>query len=368
MRNFEDIKRIVIKIGTNTLAKAGKIDSSYLKDMALQIAPVVGSGKQVVIVTSGAIGMGAGRLAIKNKVTDVTMRQACAAIGQPILMHAYEEAFGPSGISVAQILVTAEVLSERKTYLNLRNSVETLLALGVVPVFNENDVVATDEIGTAFGDNDTLSALIASKIDADLLIMLSDIDALYTSDPRKNPDAKQVRVVRELTDDIMQSAGGSGSTHSTGGMKTKLKAAKIVFNTGCRMVLANGRTEQVIVKILAGADIGTLFVPQKRLKNRIRWILHSYPKGTIVVDEGAVEAIRKNKSLLPSGILNVEGTFDAQSVVYINDCAKAVTNMSSAELERIAGKHSAEIRKILGPNKKDVVATPENIVFTDGVD
>jgi glutamate 5-kinase len=368
MRDFSDIKRIVIKIGTNTLARDGAIDTSYVAGIAAQIAPVIRSGKQVVIVTSGAIGMGAGRLALEKRPTDVPMRQACAAIGQPILMHAYEEAFIGHDISVAQILVTAEVLSERKSYLNLRNSVEKLLTLGVIPVFNENDVVATDEIGTAFGDNDTLSALIASKIDADLLIMLTDIDALYTSDPRKNDDAKPVRIVHEITDEIMESAGGSGSVHSTGGMKTKLKAAKIVFNTGCRMILAHGRADDVITQILAGTDIGTLFVPKKRLKNRIRWILHSYPKGTIIVDEGAVDAIRRNKSLLPSGIITIEGAFDAESVVYINNVAKAVTNMSSTELGLIAGKHSAEIRKILGEDKKDVIATPENIVFIDGTD
>jgi glutamate 5-kinase len=368
MRDFSEVKRIVIKIGTNTLSSGGRIDTSYLRGIAGQIAPIVASGNQVVIVTSGAIGMGAGRISIKKKVSDVTMRQACAAIGQPILMFAYEEAFRAHGISIAQILVTAEVLSERKTYLNLRNAVERLLALGVVPVFNENDVVATDEIGTAFGDNDTLSALIASKLDADLLVMLTDIDALYSKDPRTHEDAKPVRVVRELTGEIMESAGGSGSAHSTGGMKTKLKAAKIVFNTGCRMVLAHGRTDNVIPRILAGAEIGTLFIPRKRLSNRIRWILHSTPKGTIVVDKGAVEAIGRNKSLLPSGIVSVKGTFDAESVVYVNDVAKAVTNMSSGELELIAGKHSAEIRAILGQSKKDVIATPENIVFIDATD
>jgi glutamate 5-kinase len=368
MRNFGDAKRIVIKIGTNTLSSGGKIDTEYMAGIAAQIAPVLKDGKQIVIVTSGAIGMGAGKLMLTGKVSEVRMRQACAAIGQPILMNAYEEAFALHSITVAQILVTAEVLSERKTYLNLRNAVEKLLSLGVIPVFNENDVVATDEIGTAFGDNDTLSALIASKIDADLLIMLTDIDALYTKDPRKHDDAKPVRIVHELTEEIIASAGDSGSKHATGGMKTKLRAAKIVFNTGCRMVLAHGREENVIRKVISGAEIGTLFLPHKRLSNRIRWILHSVPKGTIYVDDGAVDAMRSNKSLLPSGITSIDGAFEAESVVYINGVAKAVTNMSSGELELIAGKHSAEIRKILGQDKKDVVATPENIVFIDSAD
>jgi glutamate 5-kinase len=369
MRNFSDARRIIIKIGTNTISSgSGGIDSVYMKSMADQLAQVHSKGVQIAIVTSGAIGMGASKLGIETRVADIRLRQACAAIGQPMLMKAYEAAFGEHCIATAQILVTAEVLSERKTYLNLRNTVEKLLDLGVVPVFNENDVVATDEIGMAFGDNDTLSALIASKLDADLLIMLTDTDGLYTKDPRKHEDARLVRVVRELTHEILSSAGKSGSTHATGGMKTKLRAAKIVFNTGCKMVLANGREEGIIQKIISGAEVGTLFIPQKRLPNRIRWILHSAPKGRIYVDDGALEAIKNSKSLLPSGISAVEGTFESGSVVYINDAAKAVTNMSSSELDLIAGKHSGEIRKILGEGKKDVVATPENIVFIDRAD
>jgi len=296
MRNFENAKRIVVKIGTNTLTKAGGIDTAYVSRIAGQVASLLKTGRQVVIITSGAIGMGRGQLElagrvypvrksaagtpnvrrlISNGVKDIKMRQACAAIGQPLLMAEYKKSFARYDVTVAQVLVTAEVLNNRKTYLNLRNSVETLLKLSVVPVLNENDSVSTDEIGSAFGDNDKLSALVASKIDADLLIMLSDIDALYDKDPRKSADAKPIPAVYEITDELMRSAGGKGSRHGTGGMKTKLEAAKVASNAGCRMVLTDGRVKNVIGRIIAGEEIGTVFMPKRKLSNRARWILNS---------------------------------------------------------------------------------------------
>jgi glutamate 5-kinase len=365
MRNFSDTKRIVIKIGTNTLTKDQHIDTDYVVSIAGQIASLIESGTQVLIISSGAIGMGAGQLEITAPVTDMKMRQACAATGQPLLMAEYRKAFAKYSITVAQVLLTAQVLNNRKTYLNLKNSIETLLKLGVVPILNENDSVSTDEIGTAFGDNDKLSALVASKIDADLLIMLSDIDCLYSKDPRKFDDAQPVDVVSEITPDIIKSAGKRGSKHATGGMKTKIEAAKIASSAGCRMVLANGRAQNVITQIMSGEKIGTLFMPKIKLSNRQRWILNSAPSGTIRIDDGALNALRKNKSLLPSGIISVEGTFQAGTVVSLNDAAKAVTSMTSSELMDLAGKHSSQIRKILGPDRKDVVATPEDIVFLD---
>jgi glutamate 5-kinase len=298
-------------------------------------------------------------------VGGIQMRQACAAIGQPLLMTEYRKAFDKFALTCAQVLLTAEVLNNRKTYLNLKNAVETLLKLGVVPVLNENDCVATDEIGSAFGDNDKLSALIASKLDADVLIILSDIDALYDKDPRKFDDAKPVKVVYEITERIIKSAGSRGSKFATGGMKTKIEAAKIASNAGCRIVLANGRTRDVITEIIAGADIGTVFMPKRKLSNRLRWLLNSASAGTITIDDGAAEAIGKKKSLLPKGIKSIIGNFKSGDVVMLNTIAKAVTNFGSAELKEIAGKHSSEIINILGAGKKDVVATPENIVFLD---
>jgi len=367
MRNFENVKKMVIKIGTNTLTKEGtiEIDTAYVSRIVRQINFLLKTGRQVVIITSGAIGMGSGQLGRREKIQGIKMQQACAAIGQPLLMAEYRKSFARYGVTVAQVLLTAEVLNHRRTYLNLRNSIETLLKLGVVPVLNENDSVSTDEIGSAFGDNDKLSALVASKIDADLLIMLSDIDALYDKDPRKSADAKPISTVYEITGEILRSAGKKGSKYATGGMKTKLEAAKIASNAGCRMVLANGRVKNVIGKIIEGTEIGTLFMPKRKLSNRARWILNSAAIGVINIDDGAMRAVENRKSLLPSGIVSVEGAFEAGSVVMLNDRAKAVTNLSSSQLKTLSGKHSSEIRRRLGPGHRDVVAIPEDIVMLD---
>ncbi len=365
MRNFENAKRIVVKIGTNILTKDSGVDAAYVRRIAGQISRLLKTDRQIVIVSSGAIGMGRGQLGPSGKVKDIKMRQAYAAIGQPLLMAEWRKSFLRYGVTVAQVLVTAEVLNNRKTYLNLRNSVETLLKLSVVPVLNENDSVSTDEIGSAFGDNDTLSALVASKIDADVLIMLSDIDALYDKDPRKSADAKAIPAVYEITDDIMRSAGGRGSGLGTGGMKAKIEAARIAANAGCRMVLANGRVKNVVGRIMAGEEIGTVFMPRRKLSNRSRWILNNAAAGVIQIDEGAMRAVKNRKSLLPSGVVSVKGTFEAGAVVMLNDNAKAVTNLSSSQLKNLAGKHSSEIRKSLGPKHRDVVAIPEDIVFLD---
>jgi glutamate 5-kinase len=365
MRDFSKTRRVVIKIGTNTLTRDGGIDAGYFSGLAAQVKAILDAGRQVVLITSGAIGMGAGQLGLTEKPTEMTMRQACAAIGQPLLMQEYREAFVEHGVQVAQVLLTAEVLSNRKTYLNLRTAIEALLDLGVVPVLNENDSISTAEIGTAFGDNDRLSALVASKIDADLLIMLTDIDALYDKNPQKNPDAKPIPVVFEITEEIVRHAGGKGSVHSTGGMKTKIEAAKIAANAGCRIVLANGREEAVISRIMAGEPLGTIFMPRRKLSNRARWILNSQTAGTIHIDDGALKALRNHKSLLPSGVTAVEGTFEQGEVVMLNAAAKAVASIASTQLKTLAGKHSTEIKKLLGPKHRDVVAIPEDIIFLD---
>jgi glutamate 5-kinase len=365
MRNFKNIKRIVIKIGTNTIARDQKVDTAYINRITKQMAKLIDSGKQILLVSSGAIGMGSGQLNLTSRIMDIKMRQACAAIGQPALMAQYRKAFARQGINVAQVLLTTEVLNNRKTYLNLKNSIETLLKLGVVPILNENDSVSTEEIGSAFGDNDKLSALVASKIDAYLLIMLSDIDALYDSDPKKNKNAIPIDTVFEITDKILGSAGGKGSAYATGGMKTKIEAAKIAANAGCRMVLADGRARNVIGQIMQGRKIGTLFMPKRKLSNRSRWILNSSPVGVILIDPGAIKAITNRKSLLPSGVIGVKGNFDSGQVVMLNDYAKAVTSIASTQLKTLAGKHSSEIRKTLGPKQRDVVAIPEDIVIID---
>jgi glutamate 5-kinase len=367
MRNFSNVKKVVIKIGTNTLTKKGaiEIDDGYIRSVARQVDELLKGGKGVIIVTSGAIGMGAGQLGLAGPVKEMEMRQACAAIGQPLLMQEYRKAFSRYGIKVSQVLLTADVLNNRKSYLNLRNSIETLLKLGVVPVLNENDSVSTEEIGSAFGDNDKLSALVASKIDADLLIILSDIDSLYDKDPRQFTDARRIPVVYEITQAIIKMAGDKGSKYATGGMKTKIEAAKIAANAGCRIVLTGGKERNVISRVMAGADIGTVFLPKQKLSNRKRWILNSQPAGVINIDDGAIAAVRNHKSLLPSGIVGIKGTFEVGAVVMLNDSAKAVTNFSSSQLKVLAGKHSSEIKQLFGPGHRDVVAIPENIVVID---
>lgn len=362
-RDFSKVRRIVVKIGTNTLAQGSGIDRGYVAQMASQVDTLRRKGLQVLIVTSGAIGMGAGELGLQEKVTDIRMRQACASIGQPILMNEYKHAFSPLGISIGQILLTNDVLSDRQSYLKLRSTVETLLSLGAVPIFNENDTISIAEISRAFGDNDRLSALVASKVDADLLVILSDIDSLYDKDPRRHSDAKKIPLVERITPEILEGAGAAGSAFSTGGMKTKIRAVLIAEKGGCTTVLAHGREPEVLPRILDGEEIGTVFLAKPRMKNRLRWILHSHPQGRLTVDEGALEALFNHKSLLPRGVTLVEGEFDRGAVVLVNSVIKLVTKFSSDELRRLAGKDSLEVARIMG--KKDVIARPEDMVFLD---
>ncbi|MEI6386762.1 MAG: glutamate 5-kinase, partial [Spirochaetota bacterium] len=353
--------RIVIKIGTATIMKkgeaggtarpgsAGGVDVEYLHHMAAQVAALTRAGKQIIIVTSGAIGMGARELGIPRKVRELRMRQACAAIGQIALMDEYRRAFGVFGLLPAQLLVTRDAWDNRSAYLNLRASVETLLEAGAIPVFNENDVVSTAEIGNAFGDNDQLSAYVASKADAELLVILSDIDALYDADPRANPAARPIPYVSELSPGIIAAAGGAGSEFSTGGMATKLKAVEIARDAGCKVVIADGRLSGVVSRILVGEPIGTLFDAAGGLKNRQRWIKNSSPLGSLVIDEGALEAIRAKNSLLPRGIKAVEGSFERGDIVILKlegsgeAVAKIVSTLSSSELARVAGLRSGEV-------------------------
>ncbi|MDA3850704.1 MAG: glutamate 5-kinase [Spirochaetaceae bacterium] len=363
MRDFSSIRRVVVKIGTNTLtSKQGGVDQSYLQDLAHQVQELRDQRKEVMIVSSGAIGVGTRAMGQHSRVKKVQYRQAYAAIGQPLLMAQYQGAFNPLNIPLAQVLVTRDIFNNRDSYLNVRNAVETLLSLGVVPVFNENDSVSTSEIGPVFGDNDQLSAHIASKLDADLLIILSDIDGLYTGHPQTDPQAKRLDLVEQLTPEIFAMAQGAGSEFSTGGMVTKLKAVEIASRSGCKVLLAHGRESNCLPRLIAGETLGTLFLAGERLSGRRRWIINAQPKGTILVDQGALDALNNNKSLLPSGITGVEGEFKAGNVVLINEDFKAVTNLSSAELEKLKGLHSRVIQELLGADRRDDVARPEDVV------
>jgi len=359
--------RIVVKIGTATITKQGKggIDTAYIYHVAEQFAELVREGRQVILVTSGAIGMGARQLGLTKRVTEVRLRQACAAIGQPLLMDEYRRAFGVFDLNSAQLLVTRDEWDDRASYLNLRKTVETLLENAVVPVFNENDSVSTAEIGNAFGDNDRLSAYVASKIDAELLIILSDVDSLYDSDPRENPHAARIPYVKEISAEHLAAAGGRGSEFSTGGMKTKLAAVAIARDAGCRVVIAHGREPNIVRRVASGEPLGTLFDAAHALKNRIRWLKNSQPRGRLTVDDGALAAIRERNSLLPRGVASVEGEFARGAVVLVNDTVKLISNYSSAELRAVMRKRSEEIEAILGEGAPHVVARPEEMAFLD---
>jgi glutamate 5-kinase len=377
MRNFENVKKIVLKIGTNTLTKPGtiEIDLDFIRNIAKEIADLRAKDIQVVVVTSGAIGMGAGRLGIREKVTDPKRRQACAAIGQPLLMQAYNNAFLKFNLIVAQVLLTSDVLGKKITYINLRNAIDELLTLKTIPILNENDSVSTEEIGSAFGDNDKLSALVASKIDADLLVMLTDIDAFYDKDPNKFKDATPIRCVEMLTDEIISYAGQSGSKFATGGMRTKIAAVKIAFDADCRIVIAKGREKNVLNRILNGDEIGTIFLPTgiRKRTDHERWILNRKSVGEITIDSKVFDTLRKavrsitirqsqiqRPHLLSKDVLKVVGDFEGASVITINNALKAVTRMSSNELNMFKGKRQSEIREIAG--KGLIVADAKDIV------
>lgn len=364
MRRFDSVRRVVVKIGTNVLTSGDEIDTEYIGSIARQIAAVRGEGREVCLVSSGAIGLGARELGVVGRVQDVVLRQACAAVGQPLLMNVYRDAFRAVGIEIGQVLITREAFNDRNSYVRLRNAVERLLDLGVVPIFNENDSVATAEIGTAFGDNDQLSALVASKVDAGLLILLSDVDAYYDSDPRRNASAVRRDAVTHVTDEMLDQAGKAGSVRGTGGMRTKLMAVRIAADGGCRVVLAHGRLENALSRILNGEVVGTVFTARRSLKNRSRWLLHSEPKGRIYVDSGAIAAIRRHNSLLVTGVTGVEGNFEPGDVVMVNEAGKLVSAFGSRELELLIGRHSSEIPAILGhEDDRRLVARPEEIVF-----
>jgi|SRR3989344_2503499 len=353
--------KIVLKIGTNTLTRNGAIDDSFMGEIVGQIVNLKKEGNEIIIVTSGAIGFGAAELGIKQKVRDVKLRQATAAIGQIILMEKYAMLFRKYSVRVAQLLLSYADFSERKRYLNLNNSLETLLKLGVVPIINENDPVAIDEIGATFGDNDKLSALIASKIEADTLILLTDVQGLYDKNPKSSKDARLIPYVHEITPEMISSAEHAGSLFSKGGMKTKLHAAQICQDAGCNVIIAHGREKNVLQRSLK-REIGTFFVARKRLRNKERWILHASTKGSITIDEGARAALLAHKDILPVGIVSWEGIFSDKDIIEIKNIGKAIVNYSSTELEKIKGKKMSDVQHIIG-RKGGAVVTRENVVF-----
>ena len=368
---------MVVKVGTRILTdQNGKLNLIYIEKVIKQIADLRTQGKEVLLVSSGAIGAGIGKLNLATKPTILAQKQAVAAIGQGHLIKLYEKLFAKYQITIAQILLTREDLRDRKRYLNSRNTLLSLLKYNIIPIINENDTVATEEI--EFGDNDTLSALVASLVGADLLIILSTIDGLYSKNPEdiknKREECKFINYIPEITKEIMSYASNSGTNLGTGGMLTKLQAASIATDSGVNTILANGKKEEIIKKILSGEDVGTYISAKKiGLSLRKRWLAFGpLSQGSIVIDSGAKEAIINNgKSLLPSGIINIEGIFNAEEMVKVKDAKKrligrGLVNYNSIDLEKIKGLKSEAIIKLFGQKaKKEAIHRDKMVLKID---
>ncbi len=368
--NLTRAKRIVVKVGTSCLTYAnGKLNLNYIERIVRELADLKNQSRDVLLVSSGAIGAGIGKLGLSKKPRTIPEKQAVAAVGQGILIQVYEKLFAEYGHTAAQVLLTREDLINRQRYINSRNTLTTLLKLGVIPVINENDTVAVEEI--EFGDNDNLSALVASLVDADLLVNLSDIDGLYTSNPRVNSGAQLISCVERISPEIQCLAEKTDTSLGTGGMKTKLMAAKIAVNTGVSMVIANGQKPGIIHDILNGKKVGTLFPPQpKAMHSRKRWIAFGPTiKGTIVIDEGARDALlNKGKSLLPSGIIQVKGDFEREDIVSVidedcNEIARGLVNYCAKDLSKIKGVKTRDIVELLGEIGESEVIHRDNLVI-----
>ncbi|WP_227767576.1 glutamate 5-kinase [Zhaonella formicivorans] len=367
---FKNAARIVVKVGTSSLAhNTGKLNLLQLEKLVRELADLRNQGKQVILVTSGAVGAGVGKLGLKCKPKTMPEKQAAAAVGQGVLLHMYEKIFAEYGQVVGQVLLTREDLADRKRYLNARHTLMALLQYGVLPIVNENDTVAVEEI--RLGDNDTLSALVAGLVDADLLVLLSDIEGLYNGNPKTNPEACLIPVIEEITPEVEALAGGAGTSLGTGGMGTKLQAAKIAMNSGIPMVIAHGAKPGILQQIVTGEFTGTLFVPREaRLHTKKRWIAFgSGIQGKITVDAGAQKAVVDDgKSLLPIGITAVEGNFEVGNVVSIHgpsggEFARGIVNYASWEIEKIKGKNTSEILGILGHKDYDEVIHRDNLAI-----
>ena len=374
-KDFINVKRIVIKLGTNVLRNdEGEIAVSRIYSFIEDISKLAKAGKEVIVVTSGAVGLGKKKLNLESTDGD-GVKQACAAVGQSQLMSYYEAGFATYGIPIAQILLTEDDFSMRHRYLSLRTTLNKLLELGVVPVINQNDTVSTIELNdmlaglqVCFSDNDKLSALVSSELDADLLILLSDIDGLYTANPKENESAEFIKEVACVDDSIL-ALGTEPSEGGRGGMKTKLEAAKLVTRFGGKVLIANGKIPYVINKIFNAEELGTMFIPtEENLSGKKRWIGYATNvRGKLIVNEGAKKAILdKCTSLLPIGVLEVINDFNQGEVVSICDetgieFARGMVNYDSDECKKIIGAHSDDILKILGYKNYDTIISRDNI-------
>ncbi|HSV74939.1 MAG TPA: glutamate 5-kinase [Chthonomonadales bacterium] len=365
--------RIVVKVGTSTLADAeGRLDLAYVEDLARQIAAQRAAGREPLLVTSGAIRAGRQTLgdryaAVRPHAAPMPLKQAAAAIGQGVLLQAYAAAFARCGLVVAQVLLTREDLADRGRFLNARNTLMALLELGAVPVINENDTVAVEEI--RFGDNDTLAARVAVLVEADLLLMLSDVEGLYAD--FDSPDRRVVTEVQGIDAAVEGLAGGAGSPLGTGGMRTKIEAARIAGGSGIRAVVAHGRRPGIVAEVVEGRPVGTAFLPaHDRLRGRKRWIVAgSRSRGAVVVNPRAAERLReRGASLLPAGITAVEGAFGAGDLVVVRDTegrrvARGLTNYSADDLRRVMGLRSDRFEEVLGEKPYDEAIHRDNLVL-----
>lgn len=362
-------KRIVVKIGTSTLTNAdGSLNERLIKSLVAQICKLKDAGFCVALVSSGAMGAGMGLLGIAQRPKILSRKQALAAVGQVALMHLYERLFWAHDRIIAQLLLSRGDFSDRARYLSVRNVCGELLSRGIVPIINENDPVVADELKV--GDNDTLSALVAGLIDADLLVILSDIDGLYDKNPSEHTDAKLLSFIEKIDERVVKMAGGEGSKFGTGGMATKIAAAQMANQIGTSLIIANGRTDGILLKIAAGEEVGTLFsAGAARLSSRKYWLAYgAISKGAVIIDAGAAEAIKSGKSLLAVGIAEVRGEFERGEIVnvYATDgklLAHGISNYSSCELERIAGAKSDEIEHALGYKSDDDAIHADNIAL-----
>ncbi|MBW4646773.1 MAG: glutamate 5-kinase [Goleter apudmare HA4340-LM2] len=367
-------KTIVVKIGTSSLTQpeTGKLALSTIANLAETLADLRHKGHRVILVSSGAVGVGCARLGLTERPKAIALKQAVAAVGQGRLMRVYDDLFTTLQQPIAQVLLTRSDLVQRSRYLNINNTFQELLGLGVIPVVNENDTVAVDEL--KFGDNDTLSALVASLVEADWLFLLTDVDRLYSADPRSVPDAQPIALVSSIKElaALQIQTGAQGSQWGTGGMFTKISAARIATAAGVRTVITEGKYPRNIEKILQGEPLGTHFEPQPEPTSaRKRWIAYGLvPTGKLYLDMGAIAAISQaGKSLLAAGIKAVEGEFDPQEAVQLCDSngdeiARGLVNYSSEELQKIRGCHSREIPTILGYAGAETVVHRDNLVLT----
>jgi glutamate 5-kinase len=369
-RALSRIRRVVVKVGSGLVTTPGEGPSSeHIGRIAADLSALVHEGREVALVTSGAIATGVARLGVTARPRSIPEKQAAAAVGQSALMWEYEQAFKKHGIPVGQVLLTGQDISDRSRYLNARNTLLALLEFGVLPVINENDTVAVDEIKV--GDNDNLAALVAHLIDADLLVLLTDVDGLYTGNPRQDPSARRLETVEAITDQIQRMVYDASARVSVGGMATKLQAGQKASASGIPMVIANGREAGLLPRLLKGEPIGTYFQPRDdRLAARKRWIAYAVPpQGRLAVDAGAKKALtERGKSLLPSGVVAVDGQFRAGEVVALTlgdepEFARGLVSYDADEVRLILGAKTADIARRLGYEGVDEVVHRDNLVI-----